>query len=918
MNLNSAAARALAFIVTAFGLVGLISKASAQNTVFTYQGRVTDGGTNFSGSGQFKFALVTSTNVNHTATATATITSGFVTGITVTDGGNGYVSAPAVTISGGGGSGATAHATISGGAVASISVDNAGSGYTTTPAVTVAAPPANVNYTTYWSNDGTSAAGSEPGAAVNVNVSSGLFTVTLGDTTVANMSAIDASVFQQPNLQLRIWFNDSANGFAVLNPVQNLTPTPYAVAALNASNLLGTVTATQLPASANFAGTISANSFSGNGANVTNVNALSLNGLNAGNFWQLSGNNVAAGQFVGSTNNQPVEVRVNNHRAMLISSSATDAPNLVGGAAINAVDAGVQGAVIAGGGSTNFHSYPSTNRVSADFGAIVGGGGNWIQQGADHAIIGGGWLNSISAGSYQSVIAGGQNNAISNSYSVIGGGENNIASGPYDTVGGGDGNIASYNTDYYGVNGAATIGGGSGNTAGGSSTVAGGINNIAIGTSYNIGYDIGYFPATVSGGANNKATGSGSVVGGGGGYDSYWNFNYGNTATNYWSTIGGGASNIVTGASATIPGGMANVAAGDYSFAAGELAQALHNGAFVWADSQNATFSSTGTNQFLIRAGGGVGINTTTIREGSVMINTNVYMNDHPIYLRGTQAPDHNHGLAYNGNGITNFVGNYQIDGPVLFGYGGGVLGTRNGSDRGVVVWNGAGVTVAGTGASSGGVSGFNEVTAHFTNSSTVSHSAISVDATTNHDSIVYFAESGVARWGIRANHSDDSFNIRWHGNGANTTLVSVQATNGNMTVSGTVTANGVQLTSDRNAKENFEPLDATSVLTKVASLPMTQWNYKTDSAQRKHIGPMAQDFHAAFGLNGGDDTHISVIDEGGVALAAIQGLNRKVEDQQSELKQKADEISELKQQNAALEHRLENLERLIGSAREK
>jgi hypothetical protein len=115
----------------------------------------------------------------------------------------------------------------------------------------------------------------------------------------------------------------------------------------------------------------------------------------------------------------------------------------------------------------------------------------------------------------------------------------------------------------------------------------------------------------------------------------------------------------------------------------------------------------------------------------------------------------------------------------------------------------------------------------------------------------------------------------------------------GNLIVKGTVTANGVLLASDRNAKENFHPLDNQVVLAKLASLPLTAWNYKTDSKEVQHIGPMAQDFQAAFGLDGADDKHISVMDEGGVALAAIQGLNQKLE---AETKEKDAEIQSLKQ----------------------
>ena len=95
--------------------------ARAQGTMVTYQGKISDNGTNFNGAGLFKFALVTSSNANYTATATANAPSGgLITGYMVTFGGNGYVTAPAVTVFGGGGLNAAAHANISGGAVTSL------------------------------------------------------------------------------------------------------------------------------------------------------------------------------------------------------------------------------------------------------------------------------------------------------------------------------------------------------------------------------------------------------------------------------------------------------------------------------------------------------------------------------------------------------------------------------------------------------------------------------------------------------------------------------------------------------------------------------------------------------------------------------------------------------------------------------
>jgi hypothetical protein len=87
---------------------------------------------------------------------------------------------------------------------------------------------------------------------------------------------------------------------------------------------------------------------------------------------------------------------------------------------------------------------------------------------------------------------------------------------------------------------------------------------------------------------------------------------------------------------------------------------------------------------------------------------------------------------------------------------------------------------------------------------------------------------------------------------------------------------------SDRALKADFTAVDAQAVLAKVAQLPIDEWRYKAESGQR-HLGPVAQDFYAAFGL-GADDKHITTVDEGGVALAAIKGLNAKVEEQQREI----------------------------------
>jgi hypothetical protein len=109
---------------------------------------------------------------------------------------------------------------------------------------------------------------------------------------------------------------------------------------------------------------------------------------------------------------------------------------------------------------------------------------------------------------------------------------------------------------------------------------------------------------------------------------------------------------------------------------------------------------------------------------------------------------------------------------------------------------------------------------------------------------------------------------------------------------------------SDRNSKTNCVPVDGRQILEKVAALPIATWNYKSQDKSIRHIGPMAQDFHAAFRV-GEDDKHITSVDADGVALAAIQGLNEKLEEQ---LKAKDARIDTLEHTVAELKKIVERL----------
>jgi hypothetical protein len=98
---------------------------------------------------------------------------------------------------------------------------------------------------------------------------------------------------------------------------------------------------------------------------------------------------------------------------------------------------------------------------------------------------------------------------------------------------------------------------------------------------------------------------------------------------------------------------------------------------------------------------------------------------------------------------------------------------------------------------------------------------------------------------------------------------------------------------SDRNLKTNFGSVDPADMLARVRDLPIATWNYTADDPAVRHIGPMAQDFAALFGV-GADDRHIHLLDGQGVALAAIQGLVARIEDLHEENSRLAERVSRL------------------------
>jgi hypothetical protein len=108
--------------------------------------------------------------------------------------------------------------------------------------------------------------------------------------------------------------------------------------------------------------------------------------------------------------------------------------------------------------------------------------------------------------------------------------------------------------------------------------------------------------------------------------------------------------------------------------------------------------------------------------------------------------------------------------------------------------------------------------------------------------------------------------------------------------------------TSSRDVKRDFADVDTDEVLRKAVSLPLASWRYINEPPGIRHVGPMAQDFRAAFGL-GEDDKHISAVDADGIALAAIQGLHKVMQEKDARIALQEEKIW-------ALEHAVADLRR--------
>lgn len=99
------------------------------------------------------------------------------------------------------------------------------------------------------------------------------------------------------------------------------------------------------------------------------------------------------------------------------------------------------------------------------------------------------------------------------------------------------------------------------------------------------------------------------------------------------------------------------------------------------------------------------------------------------------------------------------------------------------------------------------------------------------------------------------------------------------------------------------EPVNGFQILNQVADLPISTWRYHWEDPQVRHLGPMAQDWAAAFGL-GRDDTRIALVDANGVALVSIQALYRLIGELRQEVTDLRGQVDHLLGTQRAAERR--------------
>jgi hypothetical protein len=478
---------------------------------------------------------------------------------------------------------------------------------------------------------------------------------------------------------------------------------------------------------------------------------------------------------------------------------------------------------------------------------------------------------------YYSTIGGGHGNAATWAYATVGGGIDNLAGYPGATVAGGDGNTASGqrttvaggqdNTasgDY-----ATVAGGNTGSASGNNSFVGGGTHNSAIASE-----------ATVCGGGYNSASSGYSVVAGG----------YYNAASGVATTIAGGYFNSANVEYGTIGGGCFNAVNADYATVGGgrqDTAKACYGGVLSgWENLAGNSSSDTAA----VVAGG-----RENRSEGRYTTIGGGYQNYVSSYCGTIGGGDQNQATS-----LGAFVGGGQ--GNVADGNCSVISGGRYNISSGLLSTVGGGFQNQSTGLySTIGGGGDNLVSGLYGVVSGGRNHMIEADYAAipggREDTLTADAECSMA-FG-REVYLDQPYHISFFHGGEYSGRVGINrddrdtvfyplhiGTNGANGNGAYLTGGGIWTdASSRTKKEDFQRLDGPEVLRKVEDLEVTRWKFK--GTEERHIGPVAEDFHAEFecGPESSRDasTSIAAMDLAGVSLVAIQELSRLVRDLQVE-----------------------------------
>lgn len=443
-------------------------------------------------------------------------------------------------------------------------------------------------------------------------------------------------------------------------------------------------------------------------------------------------------------------------------------------------------------------------------------------------------------------------NEVGGDFGVCTGGQDNTVDGELGTVGGGGSNSCTGR--------AGTVAGGSGNeaTADGA-CVGGGFSNSAMDQS-----------CTVAGGKTNAATGEGACVGGG----------LKNGSNGKASTVGGGSDNGASGSGATISGGKQNVCDGEDVTIAGGCG--------------NAGFKQGAT------VGGGVGNSSN----GKGATNTGGFDNSCTDDFSSNLGGQNN---TVSGKGSTNCGG---IDNSLGADFGCNVGGKSNSVvGPGGCVTGGRQNEVRGLNAS---VTGGQDNTASGQNATVLGGQAntsdgdLSLTAGRQADANGQIGATVLADGSSTPASATDSNQLVVQAGGSRSSGAAAKVlsqSDGSAGVTLTAGSGSWSSLSARAAKTDVEPVDEDDVLDRVADLDVSTWRYTGQAADVRHMGPMAEAFHEAFGL-GADEETISTVDADGVALAAISALSRKLDEKDGRIDE--------------LESRVETLEAALSDVRDR